>query len=77
VNYWQSDHEVCVEPMSVLVQAGMDLDNLVNVCNLDKNTDHGFASVGVQVFGKNLRQFSSNSEEDQELQGDSIQDKLT
>jgi hypothetical protein len=51
--------------MSVLVQAGMDLDNLVNVCNLDKVNDHAFASVGVQVFGKNLRQFSSNSEEEE------------
>ena len=35
VNYWNSDAEVHIEPMSVLVQAGMDKDNLQLICALD------------------------------------------
>jgi len=59
-NFWPNDNEDYVEPLSVLVQAGMDLENLVNVCSLDAVTDHGYTANCSQVFGKNLRQFSSN-----------------
>jgi hypothetical protein len=63
VSYWQVDSEIYIEPLSVLVEAGMDQDNLVHVCNLDPVTDYAFATNNVQIFGKNLRQFSSNEEE--------------
>ena len=33
-NYWGSDTEVYAEPLSVLVEAGMDENNLSLVCNL-------------------------------------------
>ena len=33
-NYWAADTEVYVEPLSVLVEAGMDENNLSLVCNL-------------------------------------------
>ena len=62
VNYWQVDSEIYVEPLSVLVEAGMDQENLVHVCNLDAVTDYAFARENVQIFGKNLRQFSSNED---------------
>jgi hypothetical protein len=62
VSYWQVDSEIYIEPLSVLVEAGMDQDNLVHVCNLDPVTDYAFATNNVQIFGKNLRQFSSNEE---------------
>ena len=61
-NFWPNDNEDYVEPLSVLVQAGMDLENLVNVCSLDAVTDHGYTANCSQVFGKNLRQFSSNEQ---------------
>jgi len=55
-NYWESNAEVYLEPRSVLVQAGMDLENLVHVCNLDLVNDHAFNSNAcAQIFGKNLR----------------------
>jgi hypothetical protein len=33
-NYWAADTEVYAEPLSVLVEAGMDENNLSLVCNL-------------------------------------------
>lgn len=33
-NYWGADTEIYAEPLSVLVEAGMDENNLSMVCNL-------------------------------------------
>ena len=68
VNYFAVETEVYIEPLSVLVEAGMDQENLVHVCNLDPVTDTAFANNNVQIFGKNLRQFSSNVTSSEEMQ---------
>ena len=54
VNYWASESEVCIEPLTVLVQGGMDKDNLQHICALDIITDTAFLSVNSTIFAKNL-----------------------
>mmetsp|Transcript_19576 Transcript_19576/g.30132 ORF Transcript_19576/g.30132 Transcript_19576/m.30132 type:complete len:106 (+) Transcript_19576:9413-9730(+) len=44
-NYWSTDAEVYSEPLSVLVQAGLDKTSLTTVCSLDLVKDDGFGSV--------------------------------
>jgi hypothetical protein len=53
-NYWGADTETFVEPLSVLVEAGMDENNLSLICNLHLIKDDAFGSVSATVFGKNL-----------------------
>ena len=60
-NYWAIDTEICTEPLSVLVEAGMDENNLSLVCNLQIVKDDGFGQASVTVFGKNLQTFSISS----------------
>ena len=54
INYWATETEVCVEPISVLVQGGQDKDNLTNICSLELLNDSAFYSFNSVVFGKNL-----------------------
>ena len=61
-NYWQIDTEVYAEPLSVLVEAGMDQNNLSMVCNLQIIKDDGFGQVSATVFGKNLQSFTVSME---------------
>jgi hypothetical protein len=56
-NYWGADTEVYAEPLSVLVEAGMDVNNLTLVCNLQIVKDDAFGSVSATVFGQNLQTF--------------------
>lgn len=56
-NYWGSDTEVYAEPLSVLVEAGMEENNLSLVCNLQIVKDDAFGSVSATVFGSNLQTF--------------------
>jgi hypothetical protein len=56
-NYWSTDQEAYAEPLSVLVQAGLDRDNLTTVCSLELVKDDGFGQVQATVFGKNLHSF--------------------
>jgi len=63
-NYWQTEAEYYVEPLSVLVQGGEDQENLVNICNLEAAKDDAFAANCVQVYGKNLRTFSVHNDKD-------------
>lgn len=56
-NYWSTDAEAYAEPLSVLVQAGLDRNNLTTVCSLELVKDDGFGSVQATVFGKNLHSF--------------------
>lgn len=58
-NYWTTDAEAHAEPLSVLVQAGLDRNNLTIVCSLDLVKDDGFGSVQATVFGKNLHSFTA------------------
>lgn len=44
-NYWGTDGEAYAEPLSVLVQAGLDRNNLTTVCSLELIKDDGFGSV--------------------------------
>lgn len=53
-NYWGADTEVYSEPLSVLVEAGLDKNNLSLVCNLSLAKDDAFGSVSATVFGSNL-----------------------
>ena len=62
VNYWNSDAEVHIEPMSVLVQAGMDKDNLQLICALDLVQDPAFLSVSSSVFAKNIQEYEKSSQ---------------
>jgi len=60
-NYWAADTEVYSEPLSVLVEAGMDENNLSLVCNLQIVKDDAFGSVSATVFGQNLQSFSTTN----------------
>jgi len=62
-NYWSTDAEVYAEPLSVLVEAGTDKNNLTTVCSLDLIKDDGFGSVQSSVFGKNLHSFRKGEAE--------------
>jgi len=53
-NYWSIDTEVYAEPLSVLVEAGIDKNNLSLVCNLQIVKDDAFGSVSATVFGQNI-----------------------
>ena len=56
-NYWGAENEVYSEPLSVLVEAGMDQSNLSLICNLQIIKDDAFGSVSATVFGSNLESF--------------------
>jgi hypothetical protein len=56
-NYWGTDAEAYAEPLSVLVQAGLDRNNLTTVCSLELIKDDGFGSVQATVFGRNFHSF--------------------
>ena len=60
VNYWASESEVCIEPLTVLVQGGFDKDNLQHICILEVATDTAFMSVNSTVFAKNLQEYQNN-----------------
>jgi hypothetical protein len=60
INYWATEVEICVEPISVLVQGGPDKDNLQHICTLDLVTDTAFLSVNTCIFAKNLQQYTSS-----------------
>jgi len=61
INYWQSENDVSVEPLCVVVQAGLSKENLTNVITLEQVKDTAFWSVGSQVYGKTM--FDLGSEE--------------
>lgn len=46
-----------LEPLSVLVTAGMDPKNLNHVCTLDIVKDNAYNSVHATIFGKNMLEF--------------------
>ena len=54
INFWSIENEVYLEPLSVLVQAGLDANNLTHVCTLDIVKDNAFSSVNAIVFAKNM-----------------------
>ena len=55
--FWSTEAEVYAEPLTVLVQAGLDKNNLTTICSLELVKDDGFGSVQAAVFGKNLHSF--------------------
>eukprot|EP00347_Sterkiella_histriomuscorum_P017580 403348792 len=75
-NYWAADTEIYAEPLSVLVEAGMDEKNLSLVCNLDIVKDDAFGSVSATVFGQNLQSFQGSAENVHGQILDVIQHKL-
>lgn len=42
LNYWDTSSEVYAEPVSILVEAGMEQDNLNHVCTLEVVKDPCF-----------------------------------
>jgi hypothetical protein len=58
INYWQSENEVFIEPLSVVLEAGLTKDSLEHVMTLDMVKDTAFWSVGSQVFGKTMAQLN-------------------
>ena len=61
INFWQIENEVFLEPLSVLVTAGMDPKNLTHVCTLDIIKDNAYSSVYATIFGKNMQEYNDNS----------------
>lgn len=61
INFWQIENEVYLEPLSVLVKAGMDPSQLNQICTLDIAKDNAFNSVHATVFGKNLLEFKDEA----------------
>ena len=57
INFWQIENEVFLEPISVLVTAGMDQKHLNHVCTLEIIKDNAYNSVHATIFGKNLLEF--------------------
>jgi hypothetical protein len=43
--FWSTEAEVYAEPLTVLVQAGLDKNNLTTICSLELVKDDGFGSV--------------------------------
>jgi hypothetical protein len=75
-NYWSTDAEAYSEPLTVLVQAGLERNSLTTVCSLELAKDDGFGSVQATVFGKNLHSFQvAGGEVAQTVEG-LIQSKL-
>jgi len=60
INFWQIENEVFLEPLSVLVTAGMDTKNMNHVCTLDIVKDNAYNSVHATIFGKNLLEFKDD-----------------
>jgi len=56
-NFWSIDTEIYAEPLSVLVEAGLEEHNLSLVCNLQLAKDDAFGSVSATIFGQNLLTF--------------------
>jgi hypothetical protein len=75
-NYWTTDAEAHAEPLSVLVQAGLDKNNLTTVCSLELVKDDGFGSVLATVFGKNLHSFTAPAGDAAQTVEQLIQSKL-
>jgi hypothetical protein len=57
VNYGPNETELIIEPISVLVQAGVEQDNLNLVCTLEIVQDSAFYSVSAVVFAKNMQEY--------------------
>jgi hypothetical protein len=62
INFWSIENEVYLEPLSVLVQAGLDENNLTHVCTLDVVKDNAFSSVNAIVYAKNMQEFGMTRE---------------
>lgn len=62
-NYWSTDGEAYARPLSVLVEAGLEKDNLTTVCSLELVEDDGFGSVQASVFGKSMQSFKTTTGE--------------
>lgn len=56
LNYWSIETEVYVEPITVIIEVGVDLKNLTQICTLELVKDSAMASVNATVFGKNFMQ---------------------
>lgn len=77
LNYRDSAAECYTEPYSILVEAGMDKDNLNQVCNLEVIKDNSFAYQTTSVFGKNIQEYThQNSKVLGQSIDDIIQSKL-
>ena len=61
INFWQIENEVFLEPLSVLVMAGMDPKHMNQVCILEIVKDNAYNSVHDTIFGKNLLEFKDES----------------
>ena len=59
INYWTSDAEICIEPLSVLVSGGLDLENLQQICTLHQVQDNAFATNNATIFAKNMQEYEN------------------
>lgn len=76
INYWQSENDVSVEPLCVVVEAGLSKDNLTNVITLEQVKDTAFWSVGSQVYGKTMLDLDCDDGEQNSLLAKLIERKL-
>ena len=58
VNYWGGTNELFIEPSSIVVEGGMNLNNMNIICTLNKVRDDGFANFAVSVFGRNMETYT-------------------
>ena len=61
INYWGNSNELYLEPSSIIVEGGMNTNNMSAICTLNKIRDDGFASHCSAVFGRNMETFSSEN----------------
>ena len=60
INFWSVENEVYLEPLSVLVQAGLDKSSMTHICTLEIAKDNAFSSVNAVVYAKNMMEIDFN-----------------
>ena len=63
VNYWAIETEVYVEPLTIVVEAGMDKFNLNHVVTLEMLKDNAFEVQGTTVYGKTIMEIDQERSE--------------
>lgn len=63
VNYWAIETEVYVEPLTIVVEAGMDKLNLNHVVTLEMLKDNAFEVQGTTVYGKTIMEIDQERSE--------------
>ena len=62
ISFWVGHTDCHVEPISIIVEGGMQENLMTSICTLAKIDDVGYSNLGVSVFGKILDTSSSSFE---------------